>query len=283
MPDKSLEVIPAAEAFALLKRDRMKGILALLDENLGGGFSVLNLPRIRVPTGGALDFRVEGASGETSARRITGILVASRRARIYWRKAYGGGGGKKPPDCTSMDGFVGIGDPGGECRICPYARFGSAIGANGKPGPGQACKDVRQVLFLLPGEVVPHLLAVPPTSVKAFIQYELNLINEDTKYWGAISTLTLEKATNEGGIDYARIAFHMHRPLHAEEQQVLEPYHLRMRDLLIPSVVDATAYEIVGEEAETSARPARPERDEAEPMADSDDEDNPDDSGDVPF
>jgi hypothetical protein len=239
--ENNLNAVPAGETHPLLERTSMTETLALIDENLGQqGFSILNLPRIRVPSGGALNFRVETASGEKSAGKLEGVITAWRMARVYWRSREVR---KKPPDCTSINGFAGIGDPGGNCKDCPYARFGSALRPDGKKSNGQACKDVRQVLFLLEDEMLPHLLNVPPTSVKAFMQYALTLLSAKTPYWAARTQLSLEKASADAQ-DYARIIFRLGQRLGRDQQGVLAPYHARMKDLLLPSVMDATAYEM---------------------------------------
>jgi hypothetical protein len=222
------------------------GVLALFDERLadGGGLPILELPRIRVASGGALAFRVDTAGGEELVKKLEGVVIAYRSARVYWKSR---NAGKKPPDCTSIDGFVGMGDPGGECAKCPYARFGSGFRADGSPSNGQACKDVRQILFLLKGELLPHLLNVPPTSVKAFGQYTLTLLSARARYWGATTEITLEKAQSEDQIDYAKIVFRLGKRLDEKNLAAFSAFNQRMRSVLKPAVIDASAYEIVDE------------------------------------
>lgn len=236
----------AAGGYQLMEsREKFSEVLTLIDENLTAQrFNVLNLPRIKVPAGGAREFRVMDASGEEPLRTLSGVITAFRQARVYWKKAYGSGGGKKPPDCSSTNGFVGVGEPGGECALCPYAQFGTALNPDGSKGAGQACKDIRQLLILLPDNLLPHILNIPPTSIKNFMQYSLNLLSAGAPYWGVVSKLTLEPATSGGGIDYARIQFSLERRVAKEQAaSMLKPYHERMNSLLRPMVVDATAYE----------------------------------------
>lgn len=224
--------------------EAMRSVLTLIDENLGAQkFSVLNLSRIKVPAGGGTEFRVEGAAGPQSERQLQVVITAFRQARIYWKKAFGTGGGKKPPDCTSTDGFLGVGDPGGECSRCPFAAFGTSKNPDGSPGTGQACKEIRQLLVLLPGQFLPHVLAVPPTSVRNFMQYSMNLISSGVPYWGVVTRLQLEPATSATGIDFARITFTLERRLKPEQAATLGPYHQRMRSFLTPMKVDENTYE----------------------------------------
>jgi hypothetical protein len=218
-------------------------VLALFDERLeSGGFNILDLPRIRVPSGGAQAFRYDTAAGEETAKKLEGIIVAWRPSRLFWKSR---AAGKKPPDCTSINGFIGKGDPGGLCADCPNARFGTSLKPDGSMGAGQACKDVRQVLFLMEGELLPHLLSIPPTSVKAFGHYALTLMSARAHDWGGITELTLEKAQSDDKIDYAKIAFRLKTRIGRPEQlAVLKAFHDRMKSVLEPAIVDASAYEV---------------------------------------
>lgn len=247
------EVIPASSGeFPLISSDQaMKKVTDIIDANLAGQkMSVLNFPQIKAPSGGNIVFNIDSASGREPAREISGVIVAFRQARVYWKKAYGSGGGKKPPDCSSTDGFQGVGDPGGECSACRYAQFGTAVNPDGSQGAGQACKDIRQLLVLLPGQLLPNLFNLPPTSIKAFMQYVWNLTSEGSEFWSVVTRMVPEGTTSAGGVDYARIRFLKQRSLAPEQAARLAPYHDRMRTFLKPMTVDANAYEIPGTENE---------------------------------
>jgi hypothetical protein len=225
----------------------MRKVLALIDENLGGQqFDPLSLSRIKVPSGDDREFKVETASGVERASAVIGMITAFRPARAYWKKPYGSGR-VGPPDCSSRDGFMGEGDPGGRCTECPMAAFKTARLPDGSAGPGQACKDLRQLLILLPGQMLPHLLNVPPTSLGNFTKYSLNLISAGLSYWTVTTKLTLEAATSVGGVNYGKIRFTLYESLGEPESQTLAPYHERMRDMLTPMTLDTTAYEITGQ------------------------------------
>jgi hypothetical protein len=236
----------------------MPKILRLIDENLvGGNFSPFNFSRIKVPSGNDTEFKVETASGVERHSSLTGVITAFRAARAYWKRPYGTGR-SGPPDCSSKDGFLGEGDPGGRCTDCPFAAFGTAHSPDGSGGPGTACKELRQLLVLLPGQMLPHLLAIPPTSLANFTKYSLNLISAGASYWAVTTRMALESATSQGGVPYARIRFTLYGSLPDNEAQLLAPYHERMRGLLAPLVLDATAYEIgpaEGAPAETETAP----------------------------
>jgi len=256
-----LKAEAAPSAYPLMESEKtMADVLKLIDENLGAQrFSPLHLPRIKVGAGGAQELRVDSPEGARPTRELTGVITAFRQARVYWKKAYGSGGGKKPPDCSSTDGFIGIGDPGGECARCPYAEFGSAVNPDGSEGVGQACKEIRQLLILLEGQLLPHMLNLPPTSIKNFMQYSLNLISAGAPYWTVVTKLTLEPATSTGGIDFGRVKFTLERRLGRDQAARLEPYHERMRNLLTPMVIDAGAYQIEAGAEESPEEREQPE------------------------
>lgn len=247
MPEKRLSTIPpetpGENEYPLLRATNMQDILATLRENAGpAGISSLDLPRIKCPSGGALSWIVPSLDGETSTKEIEGIVVAWRPGRLYWKRPMGEGGGRRPPDCISRDGFIGVGDPGGECSDCPYAQFGSAA-----KGHGQACKSIRQLLIVRPGEILPHLISVPPTSLRPASQYFLMLLGRQIPYWAVTTRIRLEKATNDDGIAYARMQFLAGRQLNDAERIVLGPYHAQMKSMLDPLTIDARDYGVAEE------------------------------------
>lgn len=238
-------MLPRRNYPILEKPQAMSKILRLIDENLSGQqISPLNLSRIKVPSGDDTDFKIETASGVERQRAILGVITAFRPARAYWKKAFGTGRAG-PPDCSSTDGFTGVGDPGGSCPECPLAAFGTARMPDGSQGPGQACKEVRQLLVLLPGQMLPHMLSLPPTSLQNFSKYSLNLISAGASYWTVTTRMTLERATSQGGIHYPRVQFTLSSSLEEPQAKLLAPYHDRMRLLLAPMAVDASAYEVI--------------------------------------
>lgn len=243
--EPQMEVLPPIIDGTSLTGHDINELLQLLDEQREA-FPILDLPKIKAPSGGSVSFLVTLATGEEeNVKTVTGIMLAHRMARILYKSR--GGAGKKPPDCVSKDGFAGVGDPGGDCLKCPFARFGSSINPDGSAGTGQACKDVRQILFLLEGQSLPHLFNLPPTSIKNFNSYSMVLLNRRAPAWGAITKLSLERATSSSGIDYAKVRFTLERKLEPHERTLIQPYHQAMRDILSPSVVDASVYQIEDE------------------------------------
>jgi len=115
-------------------------IQAIVADNLAGQqIGEFDLPRVAIPAGGGTRWEVPGPGGSEALDEISGILVFVKQTRAYWKNDDVTG---DPPDCSSPDGRIGHGSPGGECATCPMAQFGS----DGKRG--QACKQ-QAVWFLL--------------------------------------------------------------------------------------------------------------------------------------
>ena len=240
MNENSLTVMPpdGGSEYPLLRLGTARELLSVFRDNLGSeGLSPQNLQRIKVPAGGLLHWQVATPEGEEMLKEIEGIILAWRPARLYWKKSMDEGGGKKPPDCVSKDAFIGVGDPGGHCNVCPNAQFGTS-----QKGHGQACKQVRQMLVVLPGETLPHLISIPPTSLKPAGQYFMMLLGRAIPYWAVTTKLRLEKATNEGGIAYAKVQFFQGRVLSPQERELLGPYHEQMQKMLDPIAIDSRDY-----------------------------------------
>jgi len=112
------------------------------------------------------------------------------------------GGTSQPPDCASFDLVTGIGDPGGDCGVCPFSQFGS----DSKGGRGQACNEIRFVFMLRPDSYIPAVVQIPPSSVKAITSYFLRLAGRAVPPAVVITNLELERVMQGGsGLPYSRV------------------------------------------------------------------------------
>ena len=124
----------------------------------------LNFQRVKIPAGGSLQFELPGDDPENPeyARTLEGVIIYNHASNAFW--AEGGEDEENAnPLCSSADGKLGCGDPGGDCVTCALNKFGS--GENGK---GKACKNTRVLYLLRDGEYVPMQIVLPPTSIKPF-------------------------------------------------------------------------------------------------------------------
>lgn len=222
---QALAVIQPNE-YALVQADQGE-IREILSENLGGGsFDPFSLDRISVPAGGGLSWTVPTIEGPVTEPAIDGVIVYWRDGRQYWQTSFDEAGGGAPPDCFSLDGFTGTGTPGGDCRTCRYAQFGSSGRAGSQ---AQACRATRMLLVIRPADVLPVVVTVPPSSLKALKGYFLQLTRVGLPYYGVVTRLGLEQDKSGAGIKYSKVAPLMLARLTAEQAAIMRAYNAELR------------------------------------------------------
>ena len=238
---KNLPAVPEQGNYLILDDDPGE-LAALMAANLGGDLSsvgAFDLPRVQMPTGRGTQWTIPGPDGETSADVLEGIIVGWHNYRAYWPGAFSGA---EPPQCSSPDGTIGIGDPGGECKGCPYAVFGSAPDKPEQPSnSAQACKAMRRLFVLQEGQMLPVLLTLPPTSLQACSRHFVGLLSQQRPYWSIVTLIGLVKAQSKGGIDYAQTTFKTGRLLKDDEIERVKDYADSVRGLMESPVGSADA------------------------------------------
>lgn len=184
-------------------------MLAAMEANLGGErVTQFDLDRYKVPGGGGL---VWTSDDELAAptKELSGIILNHRLVRTYWDTSLGSTGGGTAPTCYSDDSITGFGDPGGSCAGCQLATFGTAVKEDGSEGRGQACKQSRLIFLLQPGETLPVVVTIPPSSLQAMKRYLLRLVKRSLPVTAVVTTLSLAKDKNGDGIEFARVTPHV--------------------------------------------------------------------------
>jgi hypothetical protein len=183
-----------------------------------GGFDLQYLPRWRVSAEGGSQSRFQLANGEAQTPTLQGVIIGGSDRRVYWATRYEKTSRKRRPDCTSPDGIVGFGSPGGRCEECPLSRFRS--GENHQP----ACRHYQDLLVLRPGNCLPEYVTVPPTSLNAYQGYCLKLAIAGVPTHGVLTSFGLATTKNSRGITYSEVVFNLVRRLTPEEVAVKECY-----------------------------------------------------------
>lgn len=126
----------------------------------------VSFPRIKIPSGGQLVYEMPESTAENPIyeAKITGIILYNHAHNAYWSDS--DNDENTPPDCFSIDGIYGLGDPGGECPNCHCNQWGT--GAKGK---GKACKNMRVLYVLRSGDFMPIQFTLPPTSIRPFGEF----------------------------------------------------------------------------------------------------------------
>jgi len=191
-------------------RDEGDDIREMLAENLAGTrLGKFDLPRLKVPSGGGVAFNRTTSKGADAAKTVRGVIIHQGPGRQMWRKRLEESSGNTPPDCVSVDGLTGIGDPGGDCASCPLNQFGSADPVKeGQESRGKKCKEGIQVFMLLDDAyALPTMLQLPPTSIKAFRSWINSISQENKRYWRTYVEIGLQAVKNPNGPDYSVATF----------------------------------------------------------------------------
>ena len=200
----------------------------------------LSFPRVKIPSGGGLAFEVPGDDPENpdTEKEIVGVIVDHHPVNAYWQNKYSGA--NNPPDCSSMDGKVGIDADGNRkpCNSCPNNEWGSD-----DEGRGKACKNMHRVYILREGEMLPLLLTLPPTSLKNLSDYiALRVVSKGMRSYGVVTKVSLKKAQNAGGINYSQAVFALAGKLAPAQAAAMAEYSKGIKVLTRQLAVDADEY-----------------------------------------
>ena len=210
--------------YAVMRIDAQTLAEALAD-NLGGArLNVFELDRVTVPAGKSTTWMVPTLDGTEDSRTIDGVIIYWRDGRSFWRVPFDESGGGSPPDCFSLNGINGIGDPGGACISCPFGQFGGA------------CRETRQLFVMRPTDLLPIVVSVPRSSLKSLRRYFLALASKNLPHHGVVTRLTLVTAQSSSGIPYPQIAPQKIGDLNSEQRARMA----LLRDQLRPAIEGET-------------------------------------------
>lgn len=233
----------------IAKINETSGFMQLAENtNIDMGYETAGLnvepERIKLPSGGGTVFEVPGENPDEpdSVKEFSAVIVHHHPIHAYYMSKYTGG--NNPPDCGSMDGINGEGNPGGSCAKCKFNKFGS--GENGS----KACKNRRRIYLLREGEIFPMVLSLPTGSLKEFSRYIKRLLARGKKSNSVVTRFTLKKATNNNGIAYSQAQFSIDRPLNDEEYTLINSLSEQVKEYSKNIGFDVG---ITDEEAETSS------------------------------
>lgn len=236
-------------ALAVLQAE---GIQDIVQANLAP-MGRVQFERVKMPSGGGLAFEMMDENGNpTSVAEIVGVIVDHYPVNAYWPDKFAGG--NTPPSCSALDGHTGVGEPGGTCARCPFNQWGS----DGE-GRGKACKNLHRVYVLPCSDVLPLLIAAPPTSLANIAGY-MRLLTAKAKrpHWTVVTRIKLERATNKDGIAFSRVTFSRVADVPTEQIANLRAYIEQMRPLMRAVEIAAADYDVAVEEADDDNGAAQP-------------------------
>lgn len=209
----------------------------VLADNFGpDGMSAGDLERVRIPAGGGAAWEVPTLEGIEPIKAIEGIILSWTSPRSFWSESIEMTGGDTPPDCFSDDGEFGQGvygpgsddNPTGRCEDCPMNAWGSAALNGSSDSRGKACKEMRLLYVLRPGEVIPLAVQLPPTSIAPLRKYFLKLASAGLSYYSVVTKLELEQTTS-GGYRYSVVKPSMTLKLSDDQRSAAKAYSASIR------------------------------------------------------
>jgi hypothetical protein len=180
----------------------------------------IKLPSVKVLHAGACLFELPATAEGVIAhpKEISAVILYKQRVRAYWGQKFSGT--RQLPDCSSVDGITGFPKDSNNkisCKECPKSVWGSAEDS----ARAQACKDMRRLFLQVPpGQVVPVILVVPPTSIKNTDMFFFKLVNRRPPllYTEIMVKLLLSEEKNKDGISFSKLDILMDRELTPEEK-----------------------------------------------------------------
>lgn len=187
----------------------------------------MSFTRIKIPSGGGKIFEIptDDPDNPDSATTLEGIILHHHAHCAYWPESNDDEDNK--PLCSSLDGKVGIGEPGGVCATCQLNTFGTA-----SKGAGKACKNMRVIYLLRSGEYLPVQINLPPTSIKPFKEFYTKAFALRRRApYGSIVRIGL-KQENNGKEDYSVATFRRVADFSGEKLQQVKAYAANFKDQL---------------------------------------------------
>ena len=145
--------------------------------------------RAKVATGGGKAFDIDTGDEDTSTSvpTFSGVIVYNHNCNAYFDED---SSGNAPPVCSSMDAVTGV---------------DTLSAANGR---GKACKNMHRLYIITEGSAIPLMLALPPTSLKAFRNYRLStLASKHLKPCEVVTEFSLSPQVSQTGQKYSVVKF----------------------------------------------------------------------------
>lgn len=181
--------------------------------------------RAKIPGGGVTQFELpsDDESTGTYVPKLIGVILHSHDQCALWDESSDDEDNK--PLCSSVDGKLGIGTPGGICATCAMNAYGSSA-----KGAGKACKNSRVLYLLRSGDYLPLQLNLPPTSISAFKDfYRKAFAIRKRPAYASLVEISLKKESN-GKEEYSVAVFRRLGDFSGEKLQEVKAYASTFKD-----------------------------------------------------
>ena len=147
---------------------------------------------------------------EDKRESFTGLILDHHNINAFWSTPFSESGGGDPPDCYSMDGIKPdtnrIENPVHDnCFHCPNNKFGTEMKKDGTPGRGKLCKNMKRLHIMMPDEIMPFRLTVPPSSIEAVDLFISRVRGKELPHQLVPTTFSLKEVSNKDSIKYSEL------------------------------------------------------------------------------
>lgn len=208
------ELVVANYNLPAINEDIQESMQEILDST-GMTFDQL-LTKIKIPSGGGLSFELpnpENPDEPIIERELEGVILIQQNMNIYYANPYSGD--IQAPDCLSIDGKIGVGNPGGSCSNCQLNKF-----QNNR----KECKNKFRIYVLQSGQSLPFIIDVPPTSTTVFKDFISKQIGINYPKTQVVTKISLKKAKSKDNIEYSQLKFGISKILTPDEGRALKQY-----------------------------------------------------------
>ena len=198
--NKGLTVIKDSSLY-LPNEDELREAIADLD----GLIRPSTFGQISIAPAGAGTFNIREAGADEPTpgyREVFGVIMASTATNICWGNDFANREEGEQPMCRSFDGVTGIERDSGECHSCadcPRNQFDPDTGR-------KACANQRRLYIMRPGneenpgDLVPVIMTLPPSALKAFNDYRIYCrLTERVPMWALVTKITLQQKKSKNG------------------------------------------------------------------------------------
>jgi hypothetical protein len=144
---------------------------------------------------GEAEWAVKLPTGKQIFETLDAVILHIGNERAYYEQEWGTGD-NTPPDCSSDNGVIGIGSPGGKCVDCEFAQFGPN---NEAP----QCSQKKPLYLLVPeiNPINPVVLYATGPSFPNIKKFNINLMQFGINIYDVKVKLSLEVKKTKNNMD----------------------------------------------------------------------------------
>jgi len=206
--------------------------------------------QVKIPTGGGTEFTTIDENGEeVGVKELKGIILHIGNTRAYHEGDFGTPGADKVPTCSSEDGLVGHGAPGGDCAKCVMNEFGSA-----KNKKAKACSEYKPIYMLVPGVARPIAIRVSAGSFGPLKNYNTDISMSGIVRYKVETIFSLKKV--KGDPDYSQLVIRRGQKIADESMlDLVNSYRKSILPFLEPQKPEQRPYVVPATEPEVKPEP----------------------------